>query len=175
MRVPSSLVRVIIRQVGPQEAELLSQVGELTVAAYTGDGYLEDGEDGYAEHLRDAADRAARAELAAAMGEEGELLGSVTYCRAGTPWAEVSREGESEFRMLAVTHGARGQGVGKALAAWCVQRARTDGCSAVVLSTLPVMHAAHRIYERMGFVRTPDRDWYPQPDFVLLTYRLAIL
>ena len=63
--------------------------------------------------------------------------------------------------MLAVAPAARGRGVGEALATWCVDRARADGCHAVVLSTLPVMHAAHRLYQRLGFVRTPERDWYP--------------
>jgi hypothetical protein len=34
------------------------------------------------------------------------------------------------------------------------------------------MHAAHRIYDRMGFVRSPDRDWWPTPEIRLITYRL---
>jgi hypothetical protein len=39
------------------------------------------------------------------------------------------------------------------------------------------MHAAHRIYERLGFVRTPERDWNPVPhldDIALLTYELTL-
>jgi len=39
------------------------------------------------------------------------------------------------------------------------------------------MHAAHRIYERLGFTRTPDRDWNPLPepyDITLLTYVLTL-
>jgi hypothetical protein len=39
------------------------------------------------------------------------------------------------------------------------------------------MHAAHRIYERLGFTRTPDRDWNPLPDLddiTLLTYELTL-
>jgi len=36
------------------------------------------------------------------------------------------------------------------------------------------MLAAHRIYERMGFVRTPDRDWEPIPGLPLLTYALEL-
>jgi hypothetical protein len=26
----------------------------------------------------------------------------------------------------------------------------------------------------MGFVRTPERDWWPVPDLQLITYRLAL-
>ena len=39
------------------------------------------------------------------------------------------------------------------------------------------MHGAHRIYERLGFVRTPERDWNPLPELVgitLLTYELTL-
>lgn len=34
------------------------------------------------------------------------------------------------------------------------------------------MRGAHRIYGRLGFVRTPERDWYPIEGLSLLTYRL---
>jgi GNAT superfamily N-acetyltransferase len=153
----------------------LAAVGALTVSAYTADGHLRGAEDGYAERLRAAADRARDAELTVAVDEaDGTLLGTVTYCRAGTPWAEVSRPGEAEFRMLAVAPQARGRGVGAALAGWCVERARADGCTGVVLSTLTQMNAAHRIYERLGFARTPERDWWPDPEVRLITYALPL-
>jgi ribosomal protein S18 acetylase RimI-like enzyme len=166
---------VILRLADPSDADEIAAVGALTVDAYVADGYLDGDVDGYADHLRAASDRARNAELAVAVDERsGVVLGTVTYCKAGTPWAEVSGDGEAEFRMLAVAPTARGRGVGEALATWCVDRARVDGCHAVVLSTLPVMHAAHRIYQRLGFVRTPERDWYPEPGVPLITYRLEL-
>ena len=166
---------MILRLADPADADELAAVGALTVAAYAADGYLRGTEDGYAEQLRAAADRAREADLAVAVDEtDGVLLGTVTYCRSGTPWAEVSRPGEAEFRMLAVAPEARGRGVGAALTGWCLERARADGCTGVVLSTLPMMHAAHRLYERMGFVRTPDQDWWPVPEVQLITYALAL-
>lgn len=36
------------------------------------------------------------------------------------------------------------------------------------------MLAAHQIYRRLGFVRTPERDWYPIPGLKLLTYSLTL-
>jgi hypothetical protein len=36
------------------------------------------------------------------------------------------------------------------------------------------MHAAHRIYQRLGFVRTTERDWYPEPGIQLITYLLEL-
>jgi ribosomal protein S18 acetylase RimI-like enzyme len=166
---------VILRLADPADPDELAAVGALTVTAYTADGYLSGTEDGYAEHLRAAGERARDATLAVVIDEPGgELLGTVTYCVPGTPWAEVSQPGEAEFRMLAVAPGARGRGVGATLTAWCLDRARTEGRTAMVLSTLTVMHTAHRLYERMGFVRTPERDWWPTPEVELITYRLAL-
>lgn len=77
--------------------------------------------------------------------------------------------------MLAVAAEARGAGVGEALVRACVDRARAlDGVSALVLSTQPAMLGAQRIYARLGFVRTPERDWAPVPALTLLTYRLEL-
>jgi hypothetical protein len=39
------------------------------------------------------------------------------------------------------------------------------------------MRSAHRVYERLGFIRTPERDWNPLPDLddiTLLTYELTL-
>ena len=44
----------------------------------------------------------------------------------------------------------------------------------IVGASLAGMHAAHRLYDRMGFVRTPDRDWSPRPDVDLRTYRIDL-
>jgi GNAT superfamily N-acetyltransferase len=159
---------VIIR---PAEPDELVAVGELTLAAYVADGYLEP-TDPYAEELRAADERAAQADLMVAADRSHRLLGTVTFCLAGSEWAEISRDGEAEFRMLAVAPEARGQGIGSALARWCVDRAREQGCTAIVLSSLEAMKTAHRIYERMGFTRCPDRDWWPTPEIRLVAYRL---
>ena len=161
---------MIVRPAAPHE---LAAVGELTVRAYAADGYLA-ADDPYAAELRSAADRAAEADLLVAVDTDGSLLGTVTFTVPGTPWAEISRPGEAEFRMLAVAPEARGRGVGGELAQWCVDRARDLGCTAVALSSLTEMHAAHRIYARMGFVRAADRDWSPAPGVQLVAYVLTL-
>ena len=73
--------------------------------------------------------------------------------------ASVARAEEVEVRMLAVDEAARGRGVADRLMAACEALARDEGRAAVVLSTAPDMHAAHRLYRRRGYVRQPDRDW----------------
>ncbi|MEV7393302.1 MULTISPECIES: GNAT family N-acetyltransferase [unclassified Streptomyces] len=164
-----------IRPADPAEYEAL---GEITAQAYLRDGLLDFGEsDSYLGELRDVAGRSAAADILVAV-RNGSLLGGVTFVPAGGPMADIARPGEAEIRMLAVDRAARGQGAGEALVRACVERARaTAGCFRVVLSTQRTMLAAHRIYERLGFVRTPERDWNPLPhldDITLLTYELTL-
>ena len=159
-----------IRRAHPED---LAAVGEVTVAAYA--EFAGDDTEEYVQHLRDAATRDREAELWVATPDDSEeILGTVTITPAGSPWREVGRDGEGEFRMLAVSPTARGAGVGSALVGLVVDRFRGDGASAVVMSTLPRMRAAHRIYERAGFVREPSRDWTPLPGVDLITYRLDL-
>jgi len=162
---------VILRRAQPEE---LAAVGELTLAAYVADGII-DHDHSYASELRAAAHRAAEAELIVAADPiSHELLGTVTFCLTGSHYAEIAQAGEAEFRMLAVAPAARGRGIGHDLARWCVDRAREQGCTALVLSSLDNMHTAHRLYERMGFRRLPERDWTPEPDITLVAYRLEL-
>ena len=161
-------------RIRPAEPDELTMVGEITLAAYLADGHLTPDDD-YAAELRAADQRAAEADLVVAATSDGRLLGTVTFTLPGTPWAEVSQPGEAEFRMLAVAPEHRGQGVGSALARWCVDRAREQGCTAVALSSLTSMDTAHRMYERMGFVRAPDRDWWPNPEVQLIVYLLDLV
>lgn len=160
---------VIVRPARPEE---LAAVGSLTLASYVADGHLTP-TDSYAEELTAADRRSAEAELMVAADGDA-LLGTVTYCLAGTPWAEIALPGEAEFRMLAVAPDARRRGVGRELATWCVARAQTQGCAGMVLCSLPSMTGAHRLYESMGFRREPDRDWWPRPELHLLAFTLAL-
>jgi ribosomal protein S18 acetylase RimI-like enzyme len=166
---------IVIRPVEAGEYEAL---GEITARAYLRDGLLDFGEeDSYLDELKNVTKRAAAAEVLVALEHE-RLLGGVTFVPDGGPMADIARPREAEIRMLAVDHEARGRGAGEALVRACIGRARAvPGCARVVLSTQRSMHAAHRIYERLGFTRTPERDWSPMPalgDLVLLTYELAL-
>jgi ribosomal protein S18 acetylase RimI-like enzyme len=151
----------------------LEAIGDVTVAAYA--EFRGDDSEGYVDHLRDAATRDREAELWVATPDDSEqILGTVTICPPGSPWREVARDGEGEFRMLAVAPPARGSGIGAVLLDLVVDRFRGDGASRVVMSTLPRMRAAHRIYERAGFVRLPERDWSPAPGIDLIAYGLEL-
>ncbi|MER5554980.1 GNAT family N-acetyltransferase [Streptomyces sp. NPDC002793] len=162
--------------IGPVRPAQFEELGEITAQAYLGDGLLDFGaEDPYLEQLRAVERRAAEAEVLVAEDAGGRLLGGVTYVAPGSPWADIAGEDEAEFRMLAVSPEARGRGAGEALVRACIDRARAaGGLHGVVLSTQRSMLGAHRIYRRLGFVRTPERDWCPLPDLPLLTFRLEL-
>ena len=127
----------------------------------------------YVERLRDAAARHREAELWVAE-LDGDVVGTVTIALEGSPWREIGEPGEGEFRMLAVAPAARRRGVGEALMQLVLDRFGGLGAHAVVLSSLAEMAAAHRVYERAGFRRLPERDWSPIPGVDLLAFRLEL-
>ena len=160
---------LVVRGARPEE---YAAIGVLTVDAYGADKQLDDNE--YAKTLANVAHRADVGEVFVAVDGAGELVGSVTFVLPGTPYAELSGPGEAEFRMLAVAPAAWGRGVGELLARACIERARQVGATAIMICTRDFATSAHRIYERLGFVRVPDRDWTPIPGVRLLALRLAL-
>lgn len=155
---------IVIRRARPEDLEA---AGAVTVAAY--EEFTTGPEDGYINLLRDAARRDREAELWVAE-RSGEVLGTVTIALPGSPWREIGAEDEGEFRMLAVSPTARRQGVGEALTGLVMDRFRDLGFRGVVLSSLAQMTSAHRVYERHGFRRAPERDWSPVPGVDLIAF-----
>lgn len=166
-------------QVRPADEGDFAAIGALTVDVYVGGGFSRP-DSPYLPELRDVAGRAAVSDVLVAVTEPGQgaaaaVVGAVTFCIGGTPYAELARTpDEAEFRMLVVAAAARGHGVGSALVTDCVGRARAAGCRTLWLSTQWNMAAAHRLYARLGFRRTPDRDWEPRPGVTLLTYSMDL-
>lgn len=159
-----------IRLARPED---LDRVGQITVAAYRDDGFIAHDDD-YIRELADAAARARDAEVWVATAEDGSVLGSVTFCPAGSRFAELAHAGEGEFRMLGVAQAARRRGIAEALVGRCVERSRELGYHALVMSSMRQMAPAHRLYERLGFEREPERDWSPVEGIDLLAFRLRL-
>ncbi|WP_377645436.1 GNAT family N-acetyltransferase [Oryzobacter terrae] len=159
----------VVRRARPDE---LDAVGDLTAEAYVGAGVLAPGA-GYLDFLRDAAHRDREAEVWVALDGD-RVVGTVTYVEPGSALVEVSGEDEAEMRSLAVDPAATGRGIGEILARHAVELARQRGFAAIVLSSSTTMHAARRLYERLGFTRLPERDWVPVPEVQLLVYRLPL-
>ena len=157
--------------VRPVEAAEQAAVADLTAAVYRGEGLSDEH---YEPALRDVAGRAATATVLVALAG-GRLVGTVTVATRGGTWAEQAVPGEAVVRMLVVARDSRGAGVGEALVRAGLDRARADGCCLVRLSSQEDMTAAHRLYERLGFTRTPSFDWSPQPGLRLRTYALPLV
>ncbi len=164
----------------------LPGVGRLVAQACLDDGLITE-QDVYIGAIRDAEGRARDSavlvaedtppELGAVGGVDGAagtILGTVTWCPVTSSHREVAQADEGEFRMLGVAASGRGLGVGEMLVRECIRLADADGLAGLVICTSPRMQAARRIYERLGFVRAPDRDWMPVPDFPLWAYRLDL-
>jgi ribosomal protein S18 acetylase RimI-like enzyme len=159
-----------VRPVRPDEYEA---VGAVTVAAYgTIEGYSPG--DGYAAELRDVAGRSQSAEVLAAVDGNGSVLGGVTFVGGFGPLAEFEGSDEAGMRMLAVAPAAQGHGVGRLLTQACIDRARASGRARLVLHTTGAMTAAHRLYQGLGFVRAPERDFHTPGGLVLEGYVLQL-
>lgn len=146
-------------------------VADLTARVYRDEGFSSPE---YEPQLRAVASRAASATVLVAE-VDGRLAGAVTVATRGGEWAEQSALGEAVIRMLVVDPAVRAAGTGAALVQACLEQARADGCSLVRLSSQETMTAAHRLYERLGFVRTPSLDWSPEPGLLLRTYALPLV
>jgi ribosomal protein S18 acetylase RimI-like enzyme len=158
-------------RVDPARPEDFGRIAELTAGVYRDEGYA--GEQ-YLVQLADVAGRAARAELLVARDGAGaagsRIVGSVALVLDGEFGEVLETPEEAGFRMLVVDPDARGRGIGELLVRACLARARAAGKRRVVLSTDPRMTSAHRLYERLGFTRLPERDWSPYPGVDLIVY-----
>ena len=169
---------VAVTRIGLRDArdDELDAVADVMVAAY--EQYIPPDPRAewlaYREEIRDVRGRQGSATLIVAE-EDARILGAVTYypdgsddSHAGWPrdWAVI--------RLLGVHPDARGRGVGRLLTAECIRRTRAVGCAAVGLHTTEFMAVARAMYERMGFVRVPEFDFWPIPDIHVMAYRLAL-
>jgi ribosomal protein S18 acetylase RimI-like enzyme len=155
----------------PARAEDYARIAELTVGVYVGGGLATPA---YTPELADVEGRASRSELLVARDGTGLVVGSVALVLEGDFGNVIESDDEAAFRMLVVDPVAQGQGVGELLVRACLDRARAAGKTRMVLSTDPLMAAAHRLYERLGFTRLPERDWTPVPGVDLLVYSLDL-
>jgi ribosomal protein S18 acetylase RimI-like enzyme len=135
-------------------------VGELTVQAYLAGQHLEAG-DPYEVTLRDVA---TRLDITIIAELNGEVVGSVTVCPHTDPAAEISGDDEWEFRFLAIRPDSWGSGIARRLIAECESRAAHAGAAAIAISVIDQNERAHRLYQRLGYVRAPERDWSPLQD-----------
>jgi GNAT superfamily N-acetyltransferase len=151
-----------------------ARAGSVVVDAYRAlPGYVSEAD--YERELADVATRAAEAVVAVAVLPDGGIAGCVTYVPDhANAFAEFEGDHAAGFRMLGVDPGHQGRGAGRALVAWCIDRARADGRSRLVIHSTPWMERAHGLYATFGFERRPDLDWQPVPAIRLLGFVLEL-
>jgi len=95
-----------------------------------------------------------------ATARDGRVIGAVLLADHGAPSAHLTagtRDGQ--LLLLAVDPDARSAGAGRALVTWCLESAALRGLLRVWLWSRPGQSAAHRIYESLGFERSPENDF----------------
>lgn len=152
MTAPALAQTLLIRLADPAEYEL---VGRLTEDAYSS-SYSELSP-AYLESLRDVEARAVLGDIWVAVDAES-IVGAVWVPRRGETLSELAREGEVDFRQLAVSPSARGRGVGEALTRHVIALAIERGATRVVMNSGPEMLGAHALYAKIGFRRLTERE-----------------
>jgi ribosomal protein S18 acetylase RimI-like enzyme len=87
---------------------------------------------------------------------------------------QIAGTDEAELRILGVAPEYRGRGIGEQLVRDCISVAAARRAKSLVLSTQPMMTAAHRLYERLGFVRVSSRDWTSPSGRTMWVYALDL-
>jgi GNAT superfamily N-acetyltransferase len=112
-----------------------------------------------------------------ALTQRNELVGGVVYfgdmAEYATGGTATSLTHTSGVRLLAVDPRFQGMGAGKALMLACIDLARAQGHSEVVLHTTAAMKTAWQLYERLGFVRSEDLD-FSQQGLPVFGFRLSL-
>lgn len=163
------------------QANELEAVGHLMIDVYSQlEGFPSPEEmPDYYEMLANVGERIEQADtkIFAAFSSTNELLGAVVYFgnmkdyASGGPDIEIDKA--SGIRLLAVGNNARGLGVGKSLTQVCIQEAKDNGHSQVILHSTKVMNVAWAMYEKMGFKRFEQLD-FELHGFSIFGFRLDI-
>jgi len=121
----------------PQYFEMLANVGELTNKPET--------------------------ELLVAVSLKNDIAGAVVYfgdmSYYGSKGTATLEKNAAGFRLLAVDDEYRGKGIGKALTLYCLEKAKNQKQSQMIIHTTNAMKPAWKMYEAIGFKRSDDLDF----------------
>jgi ribosomal protein S18 acetylase RimI-like enzyme len=101
----------------------------------------------------------ARPGVRTAVAEQGrKIVGAVALIADGDTIDAEGADRWASVRALAVDPAARRRGIGQRLVGWCIGEARQHEAPAICLHSAIFQITAHRLYERLGFKRMPERD-----------------
>ncbi len=81
-------------------------------------------------------------------------------------------ERRGEAKRLYVRPAFRGSGLGRALLEWAMNEARAIGYREIVGDTMPTMHEALALYDRMGFKRAEPYSEHPTEGAIFIRIEL---
>jgi GNAT superfamily N-acetyltransferase len=168
-----------VRTARPEE---FTMIGELMVRVYSSlPGFPTEAEQpSYYHLLRNVGLLTEKPEalLLVAAAPGNEIAGTVLYVgdiqHYGSGGIATRENNSAGFRLLAVAEADRGKGVGKLLTQACIDRAKEQGRSQLILHTTMAMQTAWKMYERMGFSRSEDLD-FMQGDLAVHGFRMRLI
>ncbi|MDP9023351.1 MAG: GNAT family N-acetyltransferase [Actinomycetota bacterium] len=148
------MTAIEVREIQPGD---LVGVGRLLLEAYDRSGPFDEP---YRRFLADAERWVPGATTVFVAERDGRVVGVVAFTLPGDREFETMLlpVADCGFRFLAVDPTAQRAGAGRALVRACLDAAGEHGCRRMVIHSMWFMTAAHRLYERLGFVRRPDLD-----------------
>lgn len=158
-----------------------AEVGQLMVDVYSQlDGFPKKEEQpNYYNTLASVGDFTLKPQvkLLVAISENNSIDGAVVYFgdmqyygSGGTATIEKDAAG---FRLLAVCHKARGNGIGKLLTNYCIDLAKRENQSQLIIHSTQAMQIAWSMYEKLGFKRYKSID-FMQANLQVYGFRLLL-
>ncbi|EMY79651.1 acetyltransferase (GNAT) domain protein [Leptospira weilii serovar Ranarum str. ICFT] len=89
----------------------------------------------------------------------GTAIGLIIVGTYINPYRQIAEVDEAEMQLLSILPTFRQQGVASSLCRTFEAEAGLLGFRKAVLSTQSTMKAAHKLYEKLGYLRNPSRDW----------------
>ena len=167
-----------IRNACPEEFEA---IGKLLVRVYSQlEGFPKQAEQPeYYQLLSHIGELTAKPgiEILVAVTPGKKIAGAVVYIgdmqyygSGGTATQEKHAAG---FRLLAVDHPFRGQGIGKRLSLECIRIAKKMKKTEVIIHSTKAMQTAWKMYGKIGFKRSEDLD-FMQGELAVFGFRLML-
>lgn len=163
------------------QTEEFAAIGQLMVDVYSQlDGFPKPNEQpAYYQLLRNIGELTKKpgTELLVAVSFDGHIAGAVVYFSDmqyyGSGGIATREKNAAGFRLLAVDTSARGKGIGKALTLACIQQAKEQQLSQVIIHSTKTMQTAWKMYEAIGFKRSADLD-FMQGELPVFGFRLLL-
>ncbi|MFI0849781.1 GNAT family N-acetyltransferase [Mesorhizobium sp. IMUNJ 23232] len=136
----------------------------------------------YIAYSRNIADRWSSGDVLVVEDAEG-IAGTVTYVDSVRRQDSLLPVEWATFRTLAVHPRARGRGLGGQLVQHCIETARNERAAVIGLHTGAFMATARGVYQRAGFQRSPEHDFFAssflafdtsEGDLLVAAYRLDL-